>query len=168
MFLVLLRSLMLIHLSPGYFHEQPFISRSPCDFENNFISNELEDSYIKRTCFSNNINNCLSAFDNWIVGLNFNIYIPKNIDILSFVSNEDIIKNKYVADAKITKEYWLLNNPIAVHIGQIKITEVKRQYVITFDNQNLKQDFLISEYNWKFTSEQDHKIFKELSKGDLI
>lgn len=73
-----------------------------------------EDTTTKRICFSDSIDNCISALQG-DVGVYY-VYIPKNIDLVDlYIPSKD-----QVFDAHVTNEVWALNEVEVICIGYIK------------------------------------------------
>ena len=100
--------------------------------KSNNDSNEYkEDKTTPRVCFSPSIEGCLrailSAEKNLdIVGERIYVYIPdKPISEYKVKTNKEIIKEKLVFDAKMTKEMWILE-PVKLKLyGVIYVDQVK-------------------------------------------
>lgn len=100
--------------------------------KSNNDSNEYkEDKTTPRVCFSPSIEGCLrailSAEKNLdIVGERIYVYIPdKPISEYKVKTNKEIIKEKLVFDAKMTKEIWILE-PVKLKLyGVIYVDQVK-------------------------------------------
>ena len=100
--------------------------------KSNNDSNEYkEDKTTPRVCFSPSIEGCLrailSAEKNLdIVGERIYVYIPdKPISEYKIKTNKEIIKEKLVFDAKMTKEMWILE-PVKLKLyGVIYVDQVK-------------------------------------------
>ena len=86
---------------------------------NYYISLGIENSSIPRISCSNSIKNCLKGLANKInTGDLLYVY---NINSNKILSNNEIIKNKYIPFAKYTNEYWILEEVIPEYICKIKI-----------------------------------------------
>lgn len=143
----------LFHISENYFDNKYFNITAPLSVCNNFVTMGLEDGYIKRTCFSSSITKCITAMGRPVENNIYNVYIPEHIDVLKLVNNEQIIKNKYAIDAKITDETWLLHPTRAIHIGQIRVGEVIKEDKFTIDfinNSRYGKEFTYYKYDWSF------------------
>lgn len=98
---------------------------------NNDSNGYKEDKTTPRVCFSPSIEGCLrailSAEKNLdIVGERIYVYIPdKPISEYKVKTNKEIIKEKLVFDAKMTKEMWILE-PVKLKLyGVIYVDQVK-------------------------------------------
>lgn len=139
---------------------------------NMMLSNNLyEDWKIPRVCFGENINGCLRAiclnelyhypiywdYIPWeiekITSKIFqypeilNVYIPElGIWNYKHKENSDIVKEKLVYDAKVTKECWILEPVKLKYYGKIKVIGEKKKY---FLNKKKKEKIYFDyEYEW--------------------
>lgn len=86
-------------------------------------TNAFEDTTIPRVSFSETIEGCILGIqlsENEFTEKTFYIYSPTNYHT-KFLSNQDIIKQKLVFDAKITKEWWALEEIDVKLIGEVII-----------------------------------------------
>lgn len=93
----------------------------------------LEDSSIARVSFAPSIDGCIlglqisSSKFNGKPYLIYTVYEPINYSNLNIKTNEEIVREKLVFDAHITKELWVLNDIHVKPIYKIKVfNEVKR------------------------------------------
>lgn len=93
-----------------------------------------ENKEIPRICFSNTIQGALDSIrghrleemmkhcKNLGREIILHVYSPKIVNPSSFISNEKIIKNKYVKDASYTGECWITEKVWLKHIKTIEIS----------------------------------------------
>lgn len=86
-------------------------------------TNAFEDTTIPRVSFSETIEGCILGIqlsENEFTEKTFYIYSPTNYH-KKFLSNKEIIKQKLVFDAKITKEWWALEEINVKLIGEVTV-----------------------------------------------
>ena len=119
--------------------ERKFIPRVP---ELSRKAVEIEDVKTPRICFAETVSGCVSALPKYsrekIIkkGTRFVLYTIDTKDFRpeDFVSNQELVQNKTVYDANITKEWWLLK-PVTLY-GKLCET-------IVADKMNLGQNPLV-------------------------
>ena len=115
-----------LHLSKdkGLHKLTPKIPHSVANPENDV---NLENTTIKRTCLANTIDGCILG-----IGISDTLFNKSGSDTALFhcyqnttsflgLSNEEIIKRRYVFDAAITGEVWALEEISVVHLYDVLI-----------------------------------------------
>lgn len=93
--------------------ERKFVPKVP---ELSSKASEIEDTQTPRICFAETVSGCFSALPKYsrlkltVKGARFVLYIldTDKFSPEDFVTNAELIRNKMVYDANITKEWWLL------------------------------------------------------------
>lgn len=88
--------------------------------------NDFEESKTPRVSFAETIDGCilglqLSEHEFKNGSIEYNVYVPIKIQDGEWKSNDDIISEKLVFDAEITKEWWCLSDIQVKMIGSIRI-----------------------------------------------
>lgn len=110
---------------------------------NFFTKNGYEDSTTKRICFSTDIDKCLMALSQNVLGKEFNVYSPDDI------SKYKIFKPTLdqVPDSGITEELWIKENVKLTLIGRIKVTSDDGKDGVKFNYGGKYQAEL---YGWNY------------------
>jgi hypothetical protein len=124
--------------------------------------NAFEDNTIKRVSFAPSIEGCiigLQLSENEFVNgkLILYAYEPTNINRDDIITNDVIVKEKLVFDAKVTKEVWIINPVHVKLIGSITVFDIVQQKIEytpirvgdkNFLKPNGKLDTYLYKYRW--------------------
>lgn len=107
----------LYHLSAINLDGQTVFPSIPQNF---FTKNNFEENETKRICFSTSINGCLKGLSQNIEGKEFFVHVPEG-KFFVFTPSQ-----KYVPDAGITQEKWVMNPVRMFCIGKIKVLRARK------------------------------------------
>lgn len=128
--------------------------------------NYQEDTKTKRLCVSPSIEGCLIAILNYNkirehVGDKFYVYTPeKPFSQYKHKTNKEIVKDKLVFDANITKEAWILEPCKLKLYGIIKLKKVKDLKKKPTVEKNIKMNTIKLDYEWIMTPKASGKFNK--------
>lgn len=132
----------LYHLSEDDLNNKLITPRVPY---NKLTKTGFENCSIARICFAPNVENCLIAIGDDLQDKIFNVYEPMNYNNLQIISNDEIVKNNYVADAFLTREVWVTNPVIMKYLYKIKVLNaVDKPFKVQYDDE------ICSEYSWNY------------------
>ena len=130
--------------------------------------NYQEDTKTKRLCVSPSIEGCLIAILNYNkirehVGDKFYVYTPeKPFSQYKHKTNKEIVKDKLVFDANITKEAWILEPCKLKLYGIIKLKKVKDLKEKPTVEKNIKMNTIKLDYEWIMTPKVSGKFNKAI------
>lgn len=130
--------------------------------------NYQEDTKTKRLCVSPSIEGCLIAILNYNkirehVGDKFYVYTPeKPFSQYKHKTNKEIVKDKLVFDANITKEAWILEPCKLKLYGIIKLKKVKDLKKKPTVEKNIKMNTIKLDYEWIMTPKASGKFNKAI------
>ena len=128
--------------------------------------NYQEDTKTKRLCVSPSIEGCLIAILNYKkirehVGDKFYVYTPeKPFSQYKHKTNKEIVKDKLVFDANITKEAWILEPCKLKLYGIIKLKKVKDLKKKPTVEKGIKMNTIKLDYEWIMTPKASGKFNK--------
>lgn len=128
--------------------------------------NYQEDTKTKRLCVSPSIEGCLIAILSYNkirehVGDKFYVYTPeKPFSQYKHKTNKEIVKDKLVFDANITKEAWILEPCKLKLYGIIKLKKVKDLKKKPTVEKNIKMNTIKLDYEWIMTPKASGKFNK--------
>jgi GNAT superfamily N-acetyltransferase len=120
---------------------------SPKVPENYMTKKGYEDNKIKRVSFSETIDGALLGISQDIKGKIFYVYEPENYNIKT-LSNKEIVSKKYVPDAHLSKELWVLEDVKLKKVGKIKVIKAKPNPETYTYGDNIKAQIYYWEYEW--------------------
>lgn len=122
--------------------------------------NAFEDTTIKRISFAPSIEGCilglqLSDKDFTDDKLILYVYTPYAFDNNDIISNNTIVNNKLVFDAKVTKESWIISPVNVKIIGSITVfnkvqQKIEYQPIRVGDKKFLKPNGKLDTYLYKY------------------
>ena len=130
--------------------------------------NYQEDTKTKRLCVSPSIEGCLIAILSYNkirehVGDKFYVYTPeKPFSQYKHKTNKEIVKDKLVFDANITKEAWILEPCKLKLYGIIKLKKVKDLKKKPTVEKNIKMNTIKLDYEWIMTPKASGKFNKAI------
>jgi archaellum component FlaC len=130
--------------------------------------NYQEDTKTKRLCVSPSIEGCLIAILNYKkirehVGDKFYVYTPeKPFSQYKHKTNKEIVKDKLVFDANITKEAWILEPCKLKLYGIIKLKKVKDLKKKPTVEKGIKMNTIKLDYEWIMTPKASGKFNKAI------
>lgn len=130
--------------------------------------NYQEDTKTKRLCVSPSIEGCLIAILNYNkirehAGDKFYVYTPeKPFSQYKHKTNKEIVKDKLVFDANITKEAWILEPCKLKLYGIIKLKKVKDLKKKPTVEKNIKMNTIKLDYEWIMTPKASGKFNKAI------
>ena len=130
--------------------------------------NYQEDTKTKRLCVSPSIEGCMIAILNYKkirehVGDKFYVYTPeKPFSEYKHKTNKEIVKDKLVFDANITKEAWILEPCKLKLYGIIKLKKVKDLKEKPTVEKNIKMNTIKLDYEWIMTPKASKKFNKAI------
>lgn len=148
-------------------HElKPRIPSYLTDKKNQLNPNYPEEKDTKRICVSPSINGCLQAILNMekILKVNdtsFYVYTPeKPFDEYKHKTNKELIDERLVFDANITKEAWILEPCKMKLYGVLRINKIRDKRNKDTINKGIKLGALDIDWEWVV----DPKVFKEYAE----
>ena len=93
----------------------------------------LENITIKRVCLASAIAGCIAGIfvnDKRLLREDITLHVYQNTSSFLGLSNEEIIKRRYVFDAAITGEVWALEEISVVHLYRIKINKERSKHIV--------------------------------------
>ena len=130
--------------------------------------NYQEDTKTKRLCVSPSIEGCLIAILSYNkirehVGDKFYVYTPeKPFSQYKHKTNKEIVKDKLVFDANITKEAWILEPCKLKLYGIIKLKKVKDLKKKPTVEKGIKMNTIKLDYEWIMTPKASGKFNKAI------
>lgn len=130
--------------------------------------NYQEDTKTKRLCVSPSIEGCLIAILSYKkirehVGDKFYVYTPeKPFSQYKHKTNKEIVKDKLVFDANITKEAWILEPCKLKLYGIIKLKKVKDLKKKPTVEKGIKMNTIKLDYEWIMTPKASGKFNKAI------
>jgi len=106
-----------------------------------------EDDKIKRVSFAETIDGALLGISQDIKGKTFYVHEPEDYNIKT-LSNKEIVSKKYVPDAHLSKELWVLENVKLKKVGKIKVIKAKPNPETYTYGDNIKAQTYHWEYEW--------------------
>ena len=100
--------------------------------DNMYTKMGWEDKTIKRISVAPDIDHCILAIGNNKIKERpkiYRVYEPQDYSKVRFLSNKEIVKRKLVPDAKVMKEFWILNAVRVKEIAKIRILRELSKYV---------------------------------------
>lgn len=158
----------LYHISEENLDNKTLIPRVP---DNYMTKNGYEDAKIKRVSFCTSIQGCLMALSANISGKVFYVHEPIDYNV-RILFNKDIITKKYVPDAHITGETWVLETIKLKNVMTILVKSAKsKSYEYKLEDKTKKR---LYEWNYDVISEFDvinidkNKYKDNVSKKDYM
>lgn len=158
----------LYHISEENLDNKTLIPRVPDNF---MTKNGYEDAKIKRVAFCTSIQGCLMALSANISGKVFYVHEPIDYNV-RILFNKDIITKKYVPDAHITGETWVLEPIKLKNVMTILVKSAKsKSYEYKLGDKTKKR---LYEWNYDVISEFDvinidkNKYKDNISKKDYV
>ncbi len=131
---------------------------------NKLTEHDLEENKTPRVCFCKSIDKCLMALSDNLKDKEFYVHIPADE-----TEYQDVSKHQ-VADAKVTKEKWVLCDVKLICIGKIKVHEAKdKAYMYNFKDVNkevvkkmeMDPKAYLHKWNWEWVEKYDNKSINE-------
>lgn len=133
-------------ISTKNFNNKKLIPRIPINY---FTKNNYENNSIKRISFSKSILGALAGLSSNLTNKTLYVHVPNpKPNKEDIITNSEIIKNKYVPDAKITKEFWVMKLVILKSIMKIKVIKAKNGMKFYYGTGKNRKSAIL--YNWKY------------------
>ena len=150
-------------------HElKPRIPSYLTDKKNQLNPDYPEEKDTKRICVSPSINGCLQAILNMekvlmVNDTTFYVYTPeKPFDEYKHKTNKELINERLVFDANVTKEAWILEPCKMKLYGVLRINKIRNKRNKDTINKGIKLDTLDIDWEWVVHP----KVFKEYAEDD--
>ena len=154
------------HLSKVNRNGQIFLPRVPYDAKliNKYDKHVREEGTIKRICCSSSIEGCLQSSGKSKYGYAV-FYVHKLIvnEDAKIITNDEILKKRYVFDAALTCETWICSPALLKCIGAIKIKKIlqgKEYTTKILDGSKFTYYSNNYEYDWVDLSKLKQKYSK--------
>jgi hypothetical protein len=136
------------HLSQNNLDGKTLIPKIP---DNIFNKIGLEDKKIPRISFSTTISQCITAIGYNRVKDNpdkkYIVFEPEDYNKIKIISNEEIIRQNLVVDAKQSGEIWVISNVKLKRVGMI---EVLKEKGLAYKIENPYYNKPFKFYKWKY------------------
>lgn len=114
----------------------------------NFMTEKgYEDDKIKRISFAETIDGALLGISQDLKGKEFFVHEPESYDIKT-LSNKEVVSKKYVPDAHLSKELWVLEDVKLKKVGKIRVIKTKPKPETYTYGDNIKAETYNWEYKW--------------------
>ena len=150
-------------------HElKPRIPSYLTDKKNQLNPDYPEEKDTKRICVSPSINGCLQAILNMekvlmVNDTTFYVYTPeKPFDEYKHKTNKELINERLVFDANVTKEAWILEPCKMKLYGVLRINKIRNKRNKDTINKGIKLGTLDIDWEWVVHP----KVFKEYAEDD--
>jgi hypothetical protein len=133
--------------------------------DNFFTQNGNENNTIPRVCFSETIDGALSALNSNISNDTLFVYEPVLKNSIRVLKNKEV--QKYVPDAHLTKEVWILDEVELKYVKKVFVEDAKDMTFFDYENNEGRRGEFWT-WIWEDNIDEIEKRLKALGYQNLV